>query len=105
MRASTIPILLAAFISQVVSVVLASAQEAPKEKPESPHGFSIPHSWTRRGLVMERQKDEQGSGVSGDPCVVWDQAINGWRMVLFHAPPGHAQAICLNHDDLGPGQW
>jgi len=90
---------------KIVSIELASAEEMTKEKPESSGGFSIPHSWTRRGLIMERQKDEQGSGVSGDPCIVWDEAIRGWRMVLFHDPPGHAQAICLNHDDLGPGQW
>jgi hypothetical protein len=105
MRAKTFPILFAAFVIQVIPFVLASAQEAPREKSETPRGFTIPHSWTRRGLILERQKDEQGSGVSGDPCIVWDEAINGWRMVLFHAPPGHAQAICMNHDDLGPGQW
>jgi hypothetical protein len=105
MRNPTIPILLTAFVIQSVSMVLAIPQEAPKERTEPAHGFTIPHSWARRGPIMERQKDEQGSGVSGDPCIVWDEAINGWRMVLFHDPPGHAQAICLNHDDLGPGQW
>lgn len=65
--------------------------------------FTIPSSWTRRGVVLERQKG--GHGVSGDPCIVWDEAINGWRMVLFYDPGGHAQAICTNRDDLGPGQW
>ena len=68
-------------------------------------GFTIPQTWTRRGLVLERQTTAHGSSVSGDPCIVWDQAINGWRMVLFHDPPGAAQAVCLNHDDVGPGQW
>jgi hypothetical protein len=105
MRSSTIPILLAAVLSQIAATVLANAQEPPNERTEPTHPFTIPHSWTRRGLILERQKDKQGSGVSGDPCIVWDEAINGWRMVLFHDPPGHAQAICLNHDDLGPGQW
>jgi hypothetical protein len=26
-------------------------------------------------------------------------------MVLFYDPAGHAQAICTNLDDSGPGQW
>ena len=51
--------------------------------------FKIPWVWTRRGLVLERQKDEHVSSVSGDPCIVWDEAINGWRMVFFYSPPGH----------------
>jgi len=54
---------------------------------------------------MPRQKDETVSSVSGDPCVVWDEAINGWRMVFFYSPPGHGQAVCLNLDDLGPNNW
>src|SRR5437588_1281788 len=66
-------------------------------------GFAVPRAWTRRGLVLARQKED--FGVSGDPCIVWDEAIKGWRMVFFYSPPGHAQAICLNRDDVGPGQW
>jgi hypothetical protein len=84
---------------KVVLIALEGTQEQPKEKPDSSGGFSIPHSWTRGGLIMEAQKDEHGSGVSGDPCIVWDDSINGWRMVFFHDPPGHAQAISLNYDD------
>ncbi len=68
-------------------------------------GFTIPAAWTRRGLILGRQQDERGSGVSGDPCIVWDDAIKGWRMVFFHDPTGHAQAVCSNRDDIGPGQW
>ena len=26
-------------------------------------------------------------------------------MVLFYDPPGHAQEVCLNRLDIGPGQW
>src|ERR1043166_2459515 len=66
-------------------------------------GFAIPNAWTRRGLVLERPHKD--SGVRGDPCIVWDDASPGWRMVLFYAPPGHAQAVCTNRDDPGPGQW
>lgn len=54
---------------------------------------------------MERKRDQGITSVSGDPCIVWDNAINGWRMVFFYSPPGHAQAVCLNRDDLGPGNW
>src|SRR5689334_1197776 len=65
--------------------------------------FTIPSSWTRRGVVLKRQPGDHG--VSGDPCIVWDEAINGWRMVLFYDPPGHAQATCLNRDDIARGPW
>src|SRR5689334_16609691 len=79
----------------------ASQKSAEGKWPDG--GFAIPRTWTRRGLVLERQRNDQG--VSGDPCIVRDEAIPGWRMVLFYDPPGHAQAICTNRDDLGPGQW
>jgi hypothetical protein len=55
--------------------------------------------------VIERQKDQRVLSVSGDPCIAWDEAIHGWRMVFFYDPPGHALAVCLNRDDLGPGNW
>jgi len=79
-----------------VSVLLASAsaQDALSDQ-RAKSGFTIPRSWTRAGVVLERQKDAKGTSVSGDPCIVWDEAIKGWRMVLFHSPPGHAQAVCF----------
>src|SRR6202040_2883688 len=74
-----------------------SQKSAAGKAPDG--GFAIPTGWTRRGLVLERQCKDKG--VSGDPCIVWDDAIQGWRMVLFYAPPGHAQAVCTNRDDPG----
>ena len=65
-------------------------------------GFAIPNSWTRRGLVLKRQRANRG--VSGDPCIVWDAAIHGWRMVLFYDPGGSAQAVCTSRDIVS-GQW
>src|SRR5215470_8222401 len=97
------------FILGAASIVEASAARAqdgsqkPAVNQELHTGFAIPSAWTRRGVVLERQRSDKG--VSGDPCIVWDEAIQGWRMVLFYDPPGHAQAICTNRDDLGPGQW
>ena len=67
--------------------------------------IEIPLSWTRRGLVLPRPDSGIGSHVMGDPCIVWDDTIPGWRMVLFAAPPGHGQAICRTADDVGPGCW
>jgi hypothetical protein len=66
--------------------------------------FSIPTHWERRGLVLPRAAGRE-SGVSGDPCIVWDDAIGGWRMVLFYDPGGTAQAICMDRDDLSGGHW
>lgn len=85
----------------------AQAQTSPnkREPTESEKGFTIPHAWTRRGVVLERHKTTDDRGVSGDPCIVWDETVPGWRMVLFYDPPGHAQAVCTNLNDLGPGQW
>src|SRR5208283_3183871 len=75
---------------------VSHAQSATEEA--KPAGFRIPHAWTRRGLILPRE-NQQGFGVSGDPCIVWDAAIKGWRMVFFHDPSGHAQAVCLDAND------
>src|SRR5262249_25236336 len=90
----------------VLGMSAASAQDVsqkPRESKTEGGGFAIPTGWTRRGLVLERQHKDKG--VSGDPCIVWDDAVQGWRMVLFYDPPGHAQAVCTNRDDPGPGHW
>ncbi len=65
----------------------------------------IPRSWERRGLVLPRNRTGAGSAVMGDPCIVWDEALGGWRMFLFCDPPGHGQAICPVESNVGPGQW
>jgi hypothetical protein len=67
--------------------------------------YEIPQRWTRAGLVLPRHARGAGSQVIGDPCIVWDEAIGGWRMFLFSAPPGHGQAICRSENEVGPGQW
>src|SRR5882724_3991086 len=94
----------APLVAVAVLLASASAKDALSDQ-RARSGFTVPRSWTRAGVVLERQKDAKGTSVSGDPCIVWDEAIKGWRMVLFHSPPGHAQAVCLNRDDIGPGQW
>jgi hypothetical protein len=85
------------------ATLLATSGSLAQENHELRGGFTIPGAWSRRGVVLERQKSDHG--VSGDPCIVWDEAVKGWRMVLFYEPPGHAQAVCLNSNDLGPGHW
>ncbi|MCJ7548296.1 MAG: hypothetical protein MUQ30_01270 [Anaerolineae bacterium] len=65
----------------------------------------IPHNWRRAGLVLPRNAEGAGSEVIGDPCIVWDEEVGGWRMFLFSQPPGHGQAICLSQNEIGPGQW
>jgi hypothetical protein len=79
--------------------------ETPPETIDQREGFSIPDGWIRRGVVLERTRRGAGSSVCGDPCIVWDEAVNGWRMVLFYSPPGHAQAVCSCGDILRPGDW
>lgn len=64
-----------------------------------------PAGWRRCGLVIPRNATGPGSEVVGDPCVVWDEDIDGWRMFLFYSPPGCGQAICPAGLGDGPGRW
>jgi hypothetical protein len=66
---------------------------------------TIPKCWKRGGLVLPCNAEGVGSAVMGDPCIVWDEELGGWRMFLFCYPPGHGQAICLSKDNVGAGQW
>src|SRR5262249_24608375 len=94
------------YISSLFLTGLVFAQDErgnSNRAQQQPYRFAIPRTWTRRGVVLERHKGEHG--VSGDPCIVWDETIRGWRMVLFYDPPGHGQAVCTNRDNLGSGQW
>ena len=67
--------------------------------------YDIPSNWTRLGLVLARDERAGISSVAGDPCIVWDPDLPGWRMVLFFNPPGHAHAICRSKEDIGAGRW
>jgi hypothetical protein len=67
--------------------------------------FDIPHSWKRLGLVLQRTIEGPGSSVIGDPCIVRDEDIDGWRMFLFFDPPGCGQAVCPKGLDPMPGHW
>ena len=65
----------------------------------------IPTAWTHKGLVIARPA---ASGVVGDPCIVWDEEISTWRMVLFSDAPqdhGSAQSICLHTTNGLPDRW
>lgn len=68
-------------------------------------GTHAPAKWLRSGLVLARAKNGPGSHVVGDPCVVWDETIGGWRMVLFLSPPGGGQAVTARREATGPGGW
>jgi hypothetical protein len=46
-----------------------------------------------------------GSSVVGDPCIVRDDDIDGWRMFLFFSPPGCGHAVCPKGLEPGPGHW
>lgn len=67
--------------------------------------YDIPESWERQGLVLERDTAAATCSVAGDPCIVWDEDLPGWRMFLFFSPPGRGQAVCRSRDQVGPGQW
>src|SRR5579872_7089934 len=87
------------FILLPTTAVLATGLSTMRQD----HGFSIPNHWNRKGVVLERSKSD--AGVVGDPCIVWDEDIEGWRMFLFHDPPGHGQSVCMDREDIGPGRW
>ena len=67
--------------------------------------YDIPRNWSRLGLVLARDESAGIASVAGDPCIVWDDDVPGWRMVLFFSPPGHAHAICRTKNEIGPGHW
>ena len=83
---------------------IAAAQFPSRAYGEGPTiELAIPKKWARNGLVLPRQSD--AAGVSGDPCIVWDEGVNAWRMVLFFDPPGNAQAVCADQGTDGRGKW
>lgn len=67
------------------------------------HGCDVPTRWRRCGLILPRQKTGIGSEVVGDPCVVWDDRINNWRMLLFCLPGGVGQAVCTGDPTRADG--
>jgi hypothetical protein len=90
----------------MILLSLAIAAAVPADPPAGANAverFVIPKQWERNGLVIPRR--QEGSGVCGDPCIVWDDAVDGWRMVFFCDPPGHAQAVCRRLDRDGRGDW
>jgi hypothetical protein len=54
--------------------------------------------WIRDGLVLARGAFGAGNEVVGDPCVVWDEDEEAWRMFLFFDPPGHASSLARTVD-------
>lgn len=68
--------------------------------------FDLPTSWTRLGLQLPRNPSGFGHEVVGDPALVWDEDLPGWRMFLFCHPPGHGQAVCRTTDrETIPTTW
>jgi len=66
--------------------------------------FTIPKRWIHSGAVLPRIVSDMGH-VVGDPCIVWDDTIPGWRMFLFVEKPGVGQAISSSVNHVGPGTW
>jgi hypothetical protein len=69
----------------------------------NPPPLDIPTKWSRHGLVIPRAV--KNDGVVGDPCIVWDDEINTWRMFVFRHPGGDGQAVCLQAANGLPTQW
>lgn len=67
--------------------------------------YDIPGSWKREGIILQRSLEGPGSSVIGDPCIVRDDDIGGWRMFLFFDPPGSGHAVCPDGLDPVPGHW
>ena len=71
---------------------------------DKPRAASLASLLQREGLVLARNSNGEGHEVIGDPCVVWDDDADGWRMILFYQPPGHGESVS---PDLAasPGTW
>jgi hypothetical protein len=102
-----------ATLAAMPSVANSQADEAEgaevrrvNDKTRSPAvKYEIPPLWRRCGLIIQRSMSGPGSDVVGDPCIVRDDEISGWRMFLFFDPPGCGHAICPQGLDAGPGHW
>jgi hypothetical protein len=58
------------------------------------------------GLIISRADIAAADGrVVGDPCIVFDDRLGLWRMVLFASPPGHGHAVSRSAEAVGPGDW
>jgi hypothetical protein len=53
-------------------------------------------------------------GVVGDPCIVWDESVQTWRMFYFASGthpdtnargPRTAMALAASGEEIGPGDW
>ena len=77
-----------------------------RTSPASAIAFDVPAAWSRLGLQLPRNPSGFGHEVVGDPAIVWDEDLPGWRMFLFCAPPGHGQAVCRTTDrETIPTAW
>lgn len=65
--------------------------------------FRIPTRFDRIGRIISFGEG-RGSIINGDPCIVRDESVAGWRMFYFCLPPGHAHATC-GGDPAIPGNW
>lgn len=72
-----------------------------------------PSRWKRLGLVIPRgHGGEFDSSVTGDPCIVWDDEINRFRMFYFaqkHTNAGevnaNGHAVSKSPNAVGAGEW
>ncbi len=71
-----------------------SSSPGPDLLPHLPVALDPPRDWQRLGLILARRASGVGSQVVGDPAIVWDAELPGWRMFLFMEPPGHGEAVC-----------
>jgi hypothetical protein len=67
--------------------------------------FDIPTQWKRNGLLVSHADIGDGTEVVGDPCIVWDETLQTWRMFLFIQPGGNGQAIFQVSSDNQRGNW
>ncbi len=72
-----------------------------------------PASWQRLGIIMHHgQPGEYDSSVIGDPCIVWDESQQKYRMYYFaqrhvngKEENRNANAISKSAVEVGPGDW
>lgn len=72
-----------------------------------------PESWERLGLVVGRgSPGEFDSGVTGDPCIVWDDQRGCYHMFYFaqkhvdgEEVNANGHAISRSKHAVGPGDW
>lgn len=99
-----------------MTVALAGGFRKTLAKPASENWMGRKWTIDPRCVLPRGAADEFDGAVVGDPCIVWDNDIDRWRMFYFagarneygrapSAPTIGGMALSRSAEEIGPGDW